>query len=223
MRVGVLLAGGASRRMGARKALRRLADQSFMVHAVRRLWRVCDSVVVVLGSGARELRRATEEEFQRLVKHGGLHADLRSAHRHGAAGLEARFVVNPRWRSGMLSSARAGLREALRARPEAILVLPVDHPHVREATVERLAGLMSYALAAYGKEDRASRFAYAVIPRHKLRRGHPVILSPALAKAIASDRGARDLSDAVRRHARMIGYLDCPDPGVVRNRNTPRD
>jgi hypothetical protein len=40
---------------------------------------------------------------------------------------------------------------------------------------------------------------------------------------VIADRGARDLSDAVRRNARLVGFLDCADPGVVRNRNRPED
>ena len=65
--------------------------------------------------------------------------------------------------------------------------------------------------------------AYALVPRYRRRRGHPVALSPALARAVAADRDAGDLSDAVRRNARLVGYLDCADAGVVRNRNQPGD
>jgi hypothetical protein len=36
-------------------------------------------------------------------------------------------------------------------------------------------------------------------------------------------RGAAIPADAVRRNARLVGYLDCGDAGVVRNRNRPRD
>jgi hypothetical protein len=50
-----------------------------------------------------------------------------------------------------------------------------------------------------------------------------VALSPDLARAAAADRAAHDLSDAVRRNARLIGYMDCTDPGVVRNHNRPED
>ena len=34
---------------------------------------------------------------------------------------------------------------------------------------------------------------------------------------------AADLSDAIRRNARQVNYMDVGDAGVVRNRNTPRD
>ncbi len=220
MKVGVLLAAGASARMGRSKPLVRTAGQSFLAHGVRHLWIACDAVVVVLGSTAPAVRRAVEAEFERLVRSGGLRSDLRSAHRHGATGLEVRFVVNRRWRRGMLSSVQTGLQEALGLRPEVILVLPVDQPAVRTATVRTLADTMQAALVAYrGKRAGRSRLAYALVPRYRCRRGHPIALSPALARAIAADRAAADLGDAVRRNTRLIGYLDVADPGVLQNRN----
>jgi molybdenum cofactor cytidylyltransferase len=224
MNVGVLLAAGASRRMGRAKPLVRAGGQSFFAHGVRHLWSACDAVVVVLGASARRIRAGVEGEFVRLVERGALHDDLQSAHRHGARGLEVRFVVNRAWRKGMLGSARLGLRAALRLKPETLLVLPVDHPAVKVATVRALAAAMKAALASYrGGGSRRAGFAYALVPRYRRRRGHPVALSPALAQAVAGDRAARDLSDAVRRNARLVGYLDCHDAGVVRNRNRPGD
>jgi CTP:molybdopterin cytidylyltransferase MocA len=61
-----------------------------------------------------------------------------------------------------------------------------------------------------------------VVPRYRRRRGHPVVLTAALADAIASDPKAEDLSDAIRRNARLIGYLDVRDAGVIRNVNRPK-
>ena len=221
MNVGVLLAAGASRRMGRSKPLVPMAGRSFMAHGLRHLWSACDAVVVVLGSQAPRVREAVEAEFERLVRGGAMKKDLRAAHRHGARGLEARFVVNPAWRSGMLSSVRVGLRSALRLRAETLLVLPVDHPRVQAHTVATLAGAMREALSAFGRGAASSRFPYALVPRYRRRRGHPIALSPALARAVIADRAASDLSDAVRRNARLVGYLDCADSGVVLNRNTP--
>ena len=221
MNVGVLLAAGASRRMGQSKPLVRSGRQSFLAAGLRNLWSACDAVVVVLGSGAPRVRIAVEAEFEHLVRGGKLARDLASARRHGARGLEARFVVNRRWREGMLSSVRAGLTTALALDPALVLVLPVDHPSVRPTTVQALAGAMGEALGAFGRRRERAAFAYALVPRHRRRRGHPIALSPALARAIAADRGASDLSDAVRRNARLVGYLDGADAGIVRNRNTP--
>lgn len=222
MKVGILLAGGASVRMGRAKALVRARGESFVAHGVRALWAACDAVVVVLGADAKRLRGAIEDEFVALVERGALHRDVQTARRHGARGLEVRFAVNAGWRRGMFSSVRVGLAAARALRPESVLVLPVDHPHVRPATVAALAAVMEEALGAFGG-SRRSHFAYALVPRIRGRRGHPVALSPGLARAVATDRTARDLGDAIRRHARLVGFLDVRDAGIVRNRNTPRD
>ena len=221
MIAGVLLAAGASTRMGKDKALVRAGRSSFLVHGVRHLWMACDSVVVVLGANATEIRRRAESEFEALVEAGALREDLQYAHRHGAGGLEVHFVVNTRWKRGMYSSVRLGLREALALEPSGVMVLPVDHPDVKPVTVASLAQVLLQAIVACRAKERAA-FSYALVPRHARRRGHPLALSPALAHAIAGDDGAEDLSDSVRRHARLVGYLDVSDPGVVRNHNTPR-
>ena len=75
MRIGVVVAGGASKRMGREKALVRAHGETFVAHVVRRLWTACDVVVVVLGAHARKIRPAIEAEFESLVKSGRLHDD----------------------------------------------------------------------------------------------------------------------------------------------------
>jgi CTP:molybdopterin cytidylyltransferase MocA len=223
MNVGVLLAAGASTRMGSPKPLVRSGRESFLARGVRNLWSACDAVVVVLGSRAPVVRRRAELEFERLVREGRLHDQLQDAHRHGSNGLEAHFVVNRQWQRGMFSSVREGLLAARAFKHDSVVVLPVDHPDVKPATVAGLAALMNDALKAGRTRKERSAFSYALIPRHRRLRGHPLVLSPALAAAIVADRKASDLSDAVRRNARLIGYVDVDDPGIVRNRNTPKD
>ena len=224
MKIGVLLAAGASTRMGRTKALLRRRGLSYLALGVRHLWAACDRVVVVLGADAARVRAALEDEIQTLVAEGRLHDAVTAARRHGAPALEVRFVVNKAWARGMYGSVRVGLRAARAAKPEAVIVLPVDHPFVSPATVQVLAAAMDAALGAYrGTRAERARFAYAVVPRYRGKRGHPLVLSGGLAAAVAADGRARDLSDAVRSRARLVGYLDVPDRGVVRNRNTPRD
>lgn len=221
MNVGVLLAAGASTRMGAPKPMVKWQGRSFLANGVLALWGACDAVVVVLGARARDVRKAAEEEFAGLVESGALSELVHDASRKGSRGLEVHFAVNASWKRGMLSSAQAGLAEALRLKPSAVLVLPVDHPEVRPATVAHLGAMMTEALGAFGGKP-AGGFAYALVPRHKGRRGHPLAVSASLARAVTRERQARDLSDAVRRHARLVGFLDVADPGIVRNRNTPK-
>lgn len=221
MNVGVLLAAGASSRFGSPKALAMHKGQSFVARGVRALWSACDRVVVVLGADAARLQRSIEAEFVALAESGGLMPEARLAGAKGADALEVHFTTNRAWKRGMLSSAQAGLASAIELRARAVLVLPVDHPGVRAATVMELASLMGEALGAAGKPGERT-LAYALVPRVRGRRGHPIALSAALARAVAREKAADDLSDAVRRHARLVGYLDVRDAGAVRNVNTPR-
>jgi molybdenum cofactor cytidylyltransferase len=223
MMVGVLLAAGASTRMGRAKALVTCGAESFVAHGVRNLWSACDSVVVVLGADAARIRRRIEDEFVRLVQGGGFECELHAAQRHHAKHLEVRFVVNRQWRKGMYTSVRLGLAAAVKLRPAAVLVLPVDHPHVRAATVLDLGMVMAQAIHAARHPRTRAVFSYALVPRHRGRRGHPIALSAALARAVARDRAAEHLGDAVRRNARLVGYLDVRDAGVTRNVNRPGD
>jgi CTP:molybdopterin cytidylyltransferase MocA len=222
MMVGVLLAGGASTRMKSPKALAKQGRSSYMAHGIRNLWSACASVVAVLGANGPAIQREVEEEFTRLVESGALHDDLSRAHRKGADGYEVHFSRNPRWKSGMFSSVQVGLRDALDLDPEGVLVLPVDHPSVKTQTIGALAEMLGMALAACPPKERV-RFSYAIVPRHRGHRGHPLALSPALARAITKSREATDLGDAVRRHARLVGYLDVADKGILRNVNRPGD
>lgn len=223
MNVGVLLAGGASRRMGSPKALALAGQASFMAHGIRHLWSACPSVVAVLGKSGDVIRRAVEEEFSRLAESGALQAEFAATAHKGRGDFEVHFRRNPRWATGMLSSVKVGLRDALSQKPGGILVLPVDHPAVEPGTVVALATVLDAAVKSCRTPAERRDFRYAVVPRHRRRRGHPVAMSAGLASAIVDDREATDLSDAVRRNARLVGYLDVSDPGVVRNVNRPGD
>ena len=219
MIVGVLLAAGASRRMGSPKPLVRSRGQSFLVRGVRALWTVCDKVVVVLGANGERVHEQVAAEFETLLTRGVLAPELLAGRRRDADELEVRFAFNRRWQDGMYSSARAGLATALRLRPQGLLLHPVDHPTVQPGTVAALGTMLEDALASFGGR-RASSFEYAVVPRYRGQRGHPVAMSAALAAAVSRERTARDLADAIRRHARLVGYLDVKDRGIVANRNS---
>jgi len=220
MIAGVLLAAGASTRMGSSKALARLRGQSFLVRGVRALWSVCDTVIVVLGADGKRVCREVNEEFAELVAKGLAAPDLRGGPKHRSGELELRFAFNKAWADGMLSSVRVGLAQALKQKPSGVLLMPVDQPDVQPATVQALGAMLEQALSSFGGKS-SNGFAYGLVPRHRGHRGHPVAMSSALADAVRRDRGARDLSDGIRRNARLVGYLDVADKGVTTNQNTP--
>ena len=112
MIAGIILAAGASSRMGSPKALLEYRGESFIQRLVRVLSPVCDRVIVVLGYHAAAIRPGIP----------------------GAAVV----AINPAPERGQLSSLQTALA-ALPSDAEGFLFTPVDSPAVEIETVERLA------------------------------------------------------------------------------------
>jgi molybdenum cofactor cytidylyltransferase len=106
---GIILAAGASSRMGTPKALLDYRGETFCNRLIRVLGMVCDPVIVSLGYHAEEIRAAAA---------------------HG----NARFVVNPDPSRGQLSSLKTALAE-VPDEAEGFLFLPVDSPAAEPETV----------------------------------------------------------------------------------------
>ncbi|MGI5861800.1 MAG: nucleotidyltransferase family protein [Myxococcales bacterium] len=182
LRIGVLLAAGASSRMGRPKAL--LEDergQAFLARLTRTLLAGgCDALIVVAGKHVREIAANLPEK--------------------------ALLALNPDWEQGQLSSAKVGLRAALRLEPARIVLHLVDQPLVLATDVRRVLSAGSdVAVAGWNGEP-----------------GHPIALSPKVAKAIVSDRASLTLRDALARHFRVTTLVEC-SPGCLRGANTPAE
>jgi CTP:molybdopterin cytidylyltransferase MocA len=111
----VILAAGASSRMGRPKPLLEFEGETFLDRLITRFSGICRPVIVVLGYGAEQ------------VRDGIVHGDL------------AEIVINPAPERGMLSSLQCGL-ERVPANVDAVLFTPVDLPSIRSTTIAMLAG-----------------------------------------------------------------------------------
>jgi molybdenum cofactor cytidylyltransferase len=127
----ILLAAGASTRMGQAKQLMNYGGQPLLRHAAETAIAAgCAPVVVVLGARESEIRPALD-------------------------GLDVEIVVNDRWAEGMGTSIQAGLR-ALEGREVAGAILALaDQPMVSAAF---LAGLGA-THAKSGKGIVAARYS----------------------------------------------------------------
>ena len=111
---GIILAGGASRRMGTPKALLQFRGETFLDRLIRLFSGVASPVIVVVGYHAEAIRSGIQRSS------------------------EAVFVVNPDPERGMLSSLQCALA-ALPGNAQAAMFTPVDHPNLESSTLERLA------------------------------------------------------------------------------------
>jgi len=100
---GVILAAGASSRMGRDKALLPWRDGTFLSSAIRALQPVTDFVIVVAGKNKAEI------------------APITYAH-------AAFLVVNPHPENGQFSSLQRGLEEVLNRGRDAAVITLVDRP-----------------------------------------------------------------------------------------------
>jgi molybdenum cofactor cytidylyltransferase len=108
---GIILAAGASSRMGVPKALLDYRGETFLNRLIRVMGAVCDPVIVALGYHADEIR--------------------------SAARGRARFAVNPDASRGQLSSLQTALAEVSHE-AEGFLFMPVDCPAAESSTIERI-------------------------------------------------------------------------------------
>jgi len=111
---GIILSGGASRRMGTPKALLRFQNETFLDRLIRVFSAVCDPIIVVVGLHSDKIRSGIE------------------------LGNGVLFALNPDPERGMLSSLQCGLA-LVPPDAEAAMFLPVDHPHLEISTIETLA------------------------------------------------------------------------------------
>jgi CTP:molybdopterin cytidylyltransferase MocA len=137
---GLILAAGESRRMGTPKALLSYRGETFLDRLVGLFSAHCSPVIVVLGSGAEQIR--------------------------AAARRPATFVVNARWSEGQTSSMQCGLR-SVPAEIDGVLFTLVDHPAVKPETIERLLGATGRVLRIprfHLKRGHPIWFSSALIP-----------------------------------------------------------
>ena len=186
---GVVLAAGASERMGRSKALLDFRGVPFVVRILEALEALdIKPRLVVLGPDAPRIRPS-------LATH------------------DCVIVEQPDLEGGEIASLRAALTALDPIRPSAVLAWPVDLPHVRVATIERM--LERYRLAP----------APAVVPSFADRRGHPVLWDRALfqelsGSPVATRHGARAVLLA---HEAELAMVPVDDPAVIDDLNTPED
>jgi len=115
MNVGaIVLAAGASLRMGSPKALLRIGEETFVQHVVGQLHSAgVSDVVIVLGADAEGIRNS-------LSWFGGT------------------IIINGDWKGGQLSSVIAGLDALSHRQLDGVMICPVDRPLITNTLISHL-------------------------------------------------------------------------------------
>jgi len=129
----IVLAAGASTRMGMPKQLLQFGERSLIGHVVEvAIASVCNPIIVVLGASSDRIKPEVER-------------------------LDVRVVENPHWAEGMSTSIRTGIKtlKAINPEVEAVVLMVCDQPFVSTQIIDRLVA--SYR--ATGKPIIASEYA----------------------------------------------------------------
>ncbi len=180
---GIILAAGASTRMGRPKQLLTLGGRCLLQHVIDTAAAAAglDEIIVVLGHRADEIRRVLQLP----------------------AGRHVRIVVAADFAQGQSASLRAGLRAA-HASAVAAAILLADQPRMTAALIDRTAAAFLVADAPI------ARPAYRA-PSGDGFPGHPVFLARRVwpeIKRLEGDQGARAL---IRAHPEWV--LEIPVEG----------
>ena len=179
----LILAAGASRRLGRPKALLRRDGETLFLRMLRQVQATTPTrIVIVLGATHTELR-----------------AELPSPAAQVHAGIEC--IDNPDWNEGLASSLRCGAR-ALEGHRGACLILGCDQPALVTAHLQALLAIADVALSGCAAVDHGDGLGLPVV-------ANPELL--ARAHALQGDRGLRDALNALPFHA--LGRLEAPELG----------
>jgi len=122
-----------------------------------------------------------------------------------------RIVVNDTYDSGeMISSVQRGI-SAFPPESPAFLLTFADQPRVQPQTISSL-------VHSFFKTKPP-----LVLPTHAGKRGHPIVISTALAPEILALRNPETLKTVVQRHLPSALMLPVPDPTVLEDFDTPED
>jgi len=190
----VILAAGASTRMGTDKALLGWPPPSttggtLLSAAIHTLSPFNDLVIVVAGKNAAAIARVVDAS-------GGF------------------LTVNPEPERGQFSSLQCGLRQVLNRGRDAAMITLVDRPPVKSFTLEKLRAEFDSALRN-GK--------WAVVPEYGGRHGHPILIGREMIEAFLKAPATASARDIQRQHQEKVQYVSVDDPDVTSNLNTPED
>lgn len=209
--VVVVLAAGASLRLGEPKALVEIGGRSVAAALIAEASFAFERVVVVVGGHAEAIRAHVDAlgELQVAQQPHG----LPHGREHGPTHIDV--VVNADFARGRTGS----LACAVRAAPDRdVVVAPVDVPRVERTTFLALAA----AWRAAGAPANGWLAPYVAAPDGERRFGHPIVLGRTLARKVCELDPDAPLH-ALRARAAPLLALEVASTRILEDLDTPAD
>ena len=196
---GLILAAGASSRMGSPKALLKIEDKTLLEDQVDRLRHAdCDPVIAVVGSEANKI----------IDQH---------------KNLNVTWALNHEWERGHFSSILCGLEELSSSNIKTSssdskspsssnliggsILLPIDTVGVPIETIKEIL-------------DKGLQEDKIIIPTFKNRGGHPVFLTTEFIKHLLASTTPNDRLDHLLKNDRNMLRLEVNSESILNNINT---
>ena len=182
----IILGAGESSRMGKPKLLLPFGDRTMIGTVISNvLASSVEKVIVVLGSNYESHHQAIND-------------------------YPVEIVNNERYREGMLSSVKCGLK-AVSDAADAVMVLLGDQPMIQ-------AGEMDQLIESYRDSEKE-----IAIATHGNKRGHPILFGRKFISEIAGYPGEASLRDLLQNHPSEILEMKTGNDGILRDIDTESD
>ena len=182
----IVLAAGCSSRMGTQKLLLPFGSGTVISHIVDQ----------VLASKIKKVYVIVGHQPEMIEKE--------------LSGRPVEIIGNPKYKSGMLSSVRAGLRD-IPENCDALLVVLGDQPSI----TSELIGSMIQTF--YSSEKKI------IVPLHNDKRGHPLLLSKIYHDEILTKYDEVGLRGILVDHDDDVFELSVSSPSVLLDMDYPED
>jgi len=182
----IVLAAGCSSRMGTQKLLLPFGQGTVISHIVNQLLKSkVTKTYVVVGHRAEQV---IEELSDKPIT----------------------IVHNPEYKSGMLSSVRAGIRD-LPQECDAVLIALGDQPSI---TINLIDEIIRY----FSVTDKK-----IIVPKYNDKRGHPILFSNIFKNEILTNFDDVGLRGILRAHDNDVYEMNVTDCSVISDMDYPQD